>query len=121
MHNKLRETLIGLQQEEVLKSYMGDEYKHSSKEEREHFLSFVNDSIENDVDKMLNEYFDQKQKNLPDRKRNNTMMIIYTTLTIILTGLSGYVINRELWTIVVIIYVILIIVQSIPYFSDKEY
>lgn len=119
--NKLRDKLIALQREETLRQYLGNNYENASESEKDHFLSFVDEQIHNDVDKMLNEFVEQRLNTSPEKKKNNIITYIYTVLTLILTGLSSYLVNDENWSVVIIIYIILILVQTIPYVVNKDY
>jgi len=116
----LRDTLIKIQEEEVLKEYLGDAYDNATPQEKEKFLSYVKDSIEDDVDKMLNEHVQQHIKKSPEKKSHNKLMMFYTTFSVLLTGLSGYGINEKDWYIVIIAYTLLIATQSLPYIINKK-
>lgn len=70
---------------------------------------------------MLNNYVNQHLKTAPEKKKYGILNIIYTVLTLLLTGLAGYAINQEYWQIVYFAYAILVIVQLLPYFIYKEY
>lgn len=120
MSQSLRNYLIKLQQDETLKEYLGSNYEIATKEEKEKFLSFVDNQIEYDVDCMLNEYVDYRINTSPEKKQNNKIKVVYTTLTVLLSGFSGYAINEEAWGFVVFIYILLVVTQSLPYIINKE-
>ncbi|KPH76063.1 hypothetical protein [Oceanobacillus caeni] len=117
---QLREMLIEIQKEEALREFLGDKFNEATDGEKEHFLSFVINEINNDVDKMLNEHVEQHLRNLPEQKSHIKLMIFYTSFSILLTGLSGYAINEKNWAVVVFAYVLLIATQSLPYIINKK-
>lgn len=116
----LRNLLIELQQEETLKAYLKNGYNTATAQEKEEFLGYVNETIENDVDRMLMDYVENQKRISPQRKTHNKLMIAYTVLSLALTGLSGYTVNQEYWGITIVIYLILICIQSLPYISNNN-
>ncbi|WP_080875274.1 hypothetical protein [Oceanobacillus timonensis] len=117
---RLRELLIEIQKEETLKELLGSEYYVKTKEEKEHYLSFVISQIEQDVDKMLNEHVEQHLRSLPENKSHRNLMIFYTIANVVLTGAAGFAVNEKTWVFVVILYILLCGVQVLPYIINKK-
>lgn len=69
--SRLRETLLEIQIEKTLRALLGDEaYEAATEEERLRYLSFVDDRINRDVDKMIFEEIERIKDNEPAVKAN---------------------------------------------------
>ncbi len=120
MTARLREMLIEMQKEEVLKEYLGDSYEKASRQEKDSFLSYVIENIENSVDKMLNDHVEQHIKNAPEKKDHNRLMLFYTSFSVALTALLGYAFNEENLILIIISYALLVGTQSLPYIVNQK-
>jgi fatty-acid desaturase len=112
--SRLRERLIAVHEEETLKKVLVDKYDTATPKEKEHLLSFLGDTIQRDVDKLIREEIDDYNENTPTKKKNKKMQILLIIIEVILTILIGFAVNDKSWGFVTGIGLAMIIVLILP-------
>ncbi len=118
--SQLRKILRDVQEEKTLKLLLKDNYHQATNEERQYYLSIVDDQIEKDVDLMLHDYILNYQSNSPVNKKNKSLRWVYIVGNVASAGLLGYAINQESWILAIGMGIWSIINQYLPFIYDKE-
>ncbi|WP_062239955.1 hypothetical protein [Fictibacillus sp. FJAT-27399] len=112
--SQLRDTLIKAQKEQTLKELLQEKYDETPVEQKEHFLSFLDDTIERDVDKMIREEIHTYNENTPAKKKNKKLTIFLIIANVILTILIGFTVNEKEWGYVSALGVLMALVLILP-------
>jgi fatty-acid desaturase len=112
--SQLRDTLIKAQKEQTLKELLQEKYEETPLEQKEHFLSFLGDTIERDVDKMIREEIDAFNENTPIKRKNKKLTIFQIIANVILTILIGFTVNEEQWFYVAGLGLLMALVLILP-------
>jgi fatty-acid desaturase len=118
--SNLREILIKVQEEETLKELLLDKYSEATEEQKLHYLSFLGDTINRGVDKLIREEVDNFNENTPLKKKNKNLTYLFVVSNVVLTILITYAVNLEAWTFVWGIGVLMVANLLLPLiFTDK--
>jgi hypothetical protein len=116
--SRLRNTLIEVQKEETLKKVLLERYEQATLEEKAHLLSYLGDTIERDVDKMIREEIDVFNENTPQKKRNKKLSYFVIAAEVILTTLLAFMVNANEWYYVTGIAILIVGVLTLPLFLE---
>jgi len=81
MGGNLRDIVKAHIKEETLRSYLGDRYDSTPEEEKNKFLDYLNDTINRQVENILNEFLIEIQKGSPEVKRKKHSKSFLSLLT----------------------------------------
>lgn len=118
--NKLKDTLLEIQREKTLRLLLKEKYEQSTMEEREHYLSILGDQIERDVDDLINDFIRNYRRNEPNAVKNKKLRNVYIIANIVLTLAGAYAVNEKAWVYVVIIGLLMVCNQYLPFIYNDE-
>lgn len=111
MSSNLREIVRTHQEESALRKYLGKNYGSTSPQEKRKFIDAVKDSIDREVDLILNAFVADALKGSPAKKRKTYLTLLNLILTILITPGIAYAVNIENWALVGILSAVLLVYQ----------
>lgn len=118
MSSSLRSIVKKRQQEQALRKYLGDKFETTPDEIKEKLLSAADESIEREVNSILNAFIEEALKDSPETKRRKSKAILNLLSVIISTPSIAYGVNIENWTMVIVISLLLALVQIYIIWSE---
>lgn len=118
--DQLRNKLLSIQKEEILREFMGEEYLSSSQEEKDRIYEYIGSRVEQEVDVMLREFIYNYNKSSPQAKQNFWMQIIFTFINIVLTIGIAFAVNEKAWVFVSILGIVSFVTHFIPHIQSRN-
>jgi len=118
--SQLREMLKAIQTEKMLKLLLGEQF-HTATDEHKVFLAgHVEQQIDIDVDKLLNEFILVHHANTPIAKKNKKLIYIQIAGSVVLTTAIAYAVNTEAWVFVGFLGILMILIQFLPLVYNND-